>query len=174
MSFNVVLTHEHGLDNYRFVISRLRRIGLDYVVVDKGPSIILLRVNDPYEMVNTLREHIKDIPVLYRAVPVDAVVDPYVEAVAEKSRELANSKIPMDKTFRITLHGRLYWRETRMPAHTMDAIRIIASGIDRHVSLTRPDYVVYIRSVKLYHRRRYATITVTTPDNILSTKSTSP
>ncbi|MEM4718184.1 MAG: hypothetical protein QXE81_05440, partial [Desulfurococcaceae archaeon] len=68
----------------------------------------------------------------------------------------------------------LYWRETRLPAHTMDAIRVIANGIDRQVSLTKPDYVVYIRSIKLYHRRRYATITVTSPYHILSPKSSKP
>lgn len=168
----MILTHEQGLDNYRFVISRLRRIGFDYVVVDKGPSVILLRVDNPYEVVSKMREHVRDIPVLYRVIPVDLVVDPYVEDVAEKARDLAISRIPVDKTFRVTLHGRLYWRETRLPAHTMDAVRVIANGIDRTVSLKKPDYVVYIRSVKLYHRRRYATITVTTPDNILSTKST--
>jgi tRNA acetyltransferase TAN1 len=50
----------------------------------------------------------------------------------------------------------------------MDAIRVIAERINRPVSLKKPDYVVYIRSIKLYHRRRYAAITVTTPDMILS------
>lgn len=174
MSFNIILTHEQGLDNYRFIISRLRRTGLDYVVVDKGPSIILLRVGNPYEAVEKLKEYISEIPVVYRVIPIDSIVDPYVEIVAEKSKELAEVKIPIDKTFRITLHGRLYWRETRLPAHTMDAIRVIASGIDRPVSLTKPDYVVYIRSIKLYHRRRYATITVTPPSSILSPKSGKP
>ncbi|MEM4953495.1 MAG: hypothetical protein QXR51_05255, partial [Desulfurococcaceae archaeon] len=115
-----------------------------------------------------------DIPVIYRVIPVDLVVDPYVETVAEKARELAELKIPVDKTFRITLHGRLYWSETRLPAHTMDAVRVIANGINRTVSLTKPDYVVYIRSIKLYHRRRYATITVTTPDKIIALKSGKP
>ncbi|MEL9999784.1 MAG: THUMP domain-containing protein [Desulfurococcaceae archaeon] len=174
MSFNMVITHEQGLDNYRFIISRLRRAGLDYVIVDKGPSIILLRVEDPYKAVEILRNPIKEIPVIYRVIPVDAVVDPYVEAVAKKAGELAEAKIPVDKTFRVTLHGRLYWAETRLPVHTMDAIRVIAHGINRQVSLTHPDYVVYVRSIKLYHRRRYATTTVTTPDMIIATKSSKP
>ncbi|MGC8983341.1 MAG: hypothetical protein ACP5KA_06315 [Desulfurococcaceae archaeon] len=174
MSFNVVVTHEQGLDNYRFILSRLRRAGLDFVVVDKGPSVILLKVEDPYKAVEQLREPIKEVPVIYRVIPVDAVVDPYVEVVAEKARELAEQKIPPDKTFRVTLHGRLYWAETRMPAHTMDAIRVIAEGVKRPVSLTHPDYVVYIRSIKLYHRRRYATVTVTQPSMILAPKSGKP
>jgi len=167
-SFNIIVTHEQGLDNYRFVLSRIRSAGVNYVLVDKAPSIILLRVEDPYEFVKALRDHVSNIQVLYRVIPVDAVVNPYVEEVAVKAAELAESKIPLDKTFRVTLHGRLYWAETRMPAHTMDAIRVIAEKIDRPVSLKKPDYVVYVRSIKLYHRRRYATITVTTPDMILS------
>ena len=61
-----------------------------------------------------------------------------------------------------------------MPAHSLDAIRVIAEKIDRPVSLTHPDYVVYIRSVRLYHRRRVATLTVTTPDKILSLASSRP
>ncbi|MEM4487867.1 MAG: THUMP domain-containing protein [Desulfurococcaceae archaeon] len=174
MSFNIVITHEQGLDNYRFIASRLRRIGLEHVIVDKGPSLVLLRVDDPYKVVEALREYVKDIPVIYRVIPVDSVVDPYVEVVAAKVKELVDLKLPRDSTFRITLHGRLYWQETRLPAHTVDAIRVIAHGIDRSVSLTRPDYIVYIRSVKLYHRRRYATITVAEPPMILTLKSNRP
>lgn len=174
MSFNIVITHEQGFDNYRFVISRLRRSGLDFVLVDKGPSVILLKTEDPYKAVDLLRQYAGELPVVYRVIPVDAVVDPYVEAVAQKAKELAEAKIPVDRTFRVTLHGRLYWTETRMPAHTMDAIRVIANGINRAVSLTHPDYVVYIRSIKLYHRRRYATVTVTQPHMILALKSGKP
>lgn len=174
MSFNIVITHEQGLDNYRFIMSRLRRIGLDYVVVDKGPSVILLRVEDPYKTIEALREPVREIPVIYRVIPVDAVVDPYVEVVARRARELAELKIPPDKTFRVSLHGRLYWAETRLPAHTMDAVKVIAAEINRSVSLTNPDYVVYIRSIKLYHRRRYATVTVTVPSMILAPKATKP
>jgi len=168
VSFNIIITHEQGLDNYRFVLSRIRQAGVNYVLVDRAPSIILLRVENPYEFVKTLREHASNIQVLYRVIPVDAVVNPYVEEVAVKATELANSKIPLECTFRVTLHGRLYWAETRLPAHTMDAIRIIAEKINRPVSLRKPDYVVYIRSIKLYHRRRYATITVTKPELIFS------
>lgn len=168
MSFNVVITHEQGLENYKFVLSRIRRAGVNYVLVDRAPSIILLRVEDPYEFIKALREHIGEIQVLYRVIPVDAVVNPYVEEVAAKAAELSDAKIPLDRTFRVTLHGRLFWAETRLLAHTMDAIRVIAEKISRPVSLKNPDYLVYIRSIKLYHRRRYATVTVSTPDAILS------
>ncbi|MGC8953887.1 THUMP domain-containing protein [Desulfurococcus amylolyticus] len=174
MSFNLMITHEPGLENFRFVLAKLRNTGLNYVLVDKGPSVILLKVDDPYDFTSRIREAVNEIQVIYRVIPIDVVTDPYVEIVAEKSRELALEKIPVDKTYRVTLHGRLYWLETRLPAHTMDAIRVIADKIDRQVSLTHPDYLVYIRSVKLYHRRRYATITVTSPSNIIALKSDKP
>jgi tRNA acetyltransferase TAN1 len=168
VSFNIIITHEHGIDNYRFILSRIRQAGINYVLVDRAPSIILLRVENPYDFVRALREYASNIQVLYRVIPVDAVVNPYVEEVADKAAELANSKIPPESTFRVTLHGRLYWAETRLPAHTMDAIRVIAEKINRPVSLKKPDYVVYIRSIKLYHRRRYAALTVTIPGMIFS------
>ncbi|WP_448579367.1 hypothetical protein [Thermosphaera sp.] len=174
MSFNLMITHEPGLDNYRFVIGSLRSLIRDYQVVDKGPCVILIKVPDPYQAIEDLRSLVKEAPMVYRVIPIDMVVDPYVEEVAEKAGKLALTRIPSDKTYRVTLHGRLYWRDTRMPAHSMDAIRVIAERIDRQVSLSHPDYVVYVRSVKLYHRRRYATITVTTPEKIIVSKSDKP
>jgi tRNA acetyltransferase TAN1 len=172
--FNLMVTHEPGRENYRYVLSLLRDILGDYRLVDAATAVILLRVDDPYEAVKILKENRDRINVIYRAIPIDTVTEPYVEVVAGEAARLAEEKIPEDKTYRITLKGRLYWRETRMPAHSMDAISIIAEGIKRKVSLTSPDYVVYIRSVRLYHRRRVATITVTTPDNIFSLISSRP
>ncbi|MEM1628177.1 MAG: hypothetical protein QXP02_01545 [Desulfurococcaceae archaeon] len=174
MNFNILITHEPGIDNYRFILSRLRSHGIDYVLVDKGPSVILLRAGDPYEFVEKVKDIVNNIQVLYRVIPVDMVMDPYVEVVAENATRLAEERIPFDKSFRVTLHGRLYWLETRLPAHTYDAVKIIAEGIKRPVSLVNPDYIVYVRSVKLYYRRRYATLTVTTPNNIIVTKSNKP
>ncbi|ADI31896.1 THUMP domain-containing protein [Staphylothermus hellenicus] len=174
MSFNLIITHEPGLDNYRYVLSILRSIIGNYRVVDAGTSVILLQVDDPYKAVEELRNRKDELNIMYRAIPIDVIVDPYVEVVAEKSAELAEKKIPEDKTYRVSLRGRLYWQETRMPAHSLDAIKVIAEKINRQVSLTHPDYVVYIRSVRLYHRKRVATITVTAPHNILSLKSNRP
>ncbi len=172
--FNLMVTHEPGPENYRYVLSVLRDILDNYVVVDAATAVILLRVDDPYKAVEVLKQHRDELNLIYRIIPIDIITNPYVEDVAEKSAELAEKRIPVDKTYRVTLRGRLYWRETRMPAHSSDAVKIIAEKIDRPVSLTHPDYVVYIRSVRLYHRRRVATITVTTPDNILALASNKP
>jgi len=169
--FNLIVTHEPGSYNYRYALRVLRQVIGEFQVVDSSYSVILLRVSDPYKAVEALRSSGVKPGVIYRVIPVDRVLDPYVEVVAEEARKLAEERIPSDKTYKISIRGRLYWRETRMPAHTMDAIRIIAEGIHRKVSLTSPDYVVYIRSVKFYHRRRYAALAVTEAKNIVSFKS---
>ncbi len=172
--FNLIVTHEPGLDNYRYVLSLLREYIDDLVLVDAGPSVLLFRVSDPYNVVEELKKYRSELNMIYRIIPVDVVTEAYVETVAEEACRLARERIPVDKTFRITLHGRLFWRETGAPAHTMDAIHVIAEGIDRIVSLSHPDYVVYIRSLRLYKRKRVATITVTKPENILSLASSKP
>ncbi len=174
MLFNLVVTHEPGPENYRYVLSLLREYLGDYQLVDAGTAVLLLKVKDPYEAVEKLRSVRDKLNIIYRVIPVDKITDPYVEVVADEAAKLAEEKIPSDKTYRVTLRGRLYWRETRMPAHSLDAIKVIAGKINRTVSLTHPDYLVYIRSIRLYHRRRVATITVTTPENILSVASSRP
>lgn len=166
--FDIIVTHEPGPDNYRYVLSILREIIPELILVDTGPAILLFKCSDPYDVIDRLRGYVNELRIIYRIIPVDSVTNAYVEDVAERAGILAEEKIPVNKTFRITLRGRLYWRETRAPAHSLDAIRIIAEKINRQVSLTHPDYLVYIRSLRLYGRRRVAAITVTIPDYILS------
>ncbi len=172
--FNLIVTHEPGPENYRYVLSLLRDLIGDYRLVDSTYSVILLRVDDPYSVVDELKKHREELNLVYRVIPVDKVLDPYVEIIAEEAGKMADEKIPRDKSYRVSLHGRLYWRETRLPAHSIDAVRVIAEKIDRKVSLTSPDYVVYIRSIKFYHRKRVATLTVTETPNILVLKSDKP
>jgi len=172
--FNLIVTHEPGPDNYRYVYNLLQEKIKDLILVDSGPAVLLFKTSDPYKVVEELKRHRDQLSMIYRVIPVDIVTEAYVETVAEKASELALSRIPVDKTYRIVLHGRLYWRETKAPAHSLDAISVIAEKIERKVSLTHPDYLVYIRSLKLYRIRRIAAITVTTPDKILSLVSGKP
>lgn len=144
------------------------------MVVEAGSTVLLIRSDDPYVAVEKLRSNIDKLGVIYRVIPVDRVLEPYVEVIREVAAELGGQKIPDDKTFKVVLNGRLYWRETRLPAHSRDAIIAIAEKISRKVSLTNPDYVVYVRSVKFRHIRRLATLTVTEAKNILSLKSGKP
>jgi len=173
-SFNLIVTHEPGPYNYRYVLSILRDILGDYRVVDAGYSVLLLRVDDPYKAIEVLRDNRDKLVIIYRVIPVDRILDPYVEIIADEAGKLAKDKIPEDKTYRVSLRGRLYWLETRLPAHSIDAIKVIAEKIPRKVSLENPDYIVYVRSIKFYHRRRLASLTVTETSNILSLKSGKP
>ena len=172
--FDLIVTHEPGPYNYRYVLSVLRELIGDFQIVDSTYSVLLLRTGNPYGVIERIRSSGERLSVIYRIIPVDRVLDPYVEVVAEEATRLANERIPIDSSYRVSLRGRLYWRETRLPAHTLDAIRVIAEKIDRKVSLENPEYVVYIRSIKFYHRRRFATLTVTESKNILSFKSNRP
>ncbi|MEZ0394179.1 MAG: THUMP domain-containing protein [Desulfurococcaceae archaeon] len=175
MSFNVLVTHEPGRSNYRHAVSELRRLIGEVVVVDTAPSVILIKVRDPYEAIGALLERASEItPVIYRIVPIDLVLNPFVEDVAEAAWKLAEERIPREATYRVTLHGRLYWRETRMPASSRDAIEVIARNIARKVSLTSPDYQVYVRSVRLYHRKRVAALAVAPTRMFISLRSGKP
>ncbi len=174
MEFNLIVTHEPGPDNYRYVLSLVRSLVPELILVDTGPAVLLFKTGDPYKVVEELRKFADELNMVYRIIPVDATMSAYVEEVAEKAAELALERIPPGKTYRVTLKGRLFWRETGLPAHSLDAIRVIAEKIDRPVSLTHPDYIVYIRSLRLYRRRRVASLTITTPDKILSLKSGKP
>ena len=171
--FNLVVTHEPGPGNDRYVISVLRQVAGDIVFVDSGPGVLVFRAPDPRLVVERLRREAGEIGVIYRVIPVDATVKPFVEDVAEEAWRLSE-KIPVDKTYRIVLRGRLYWRETRQPAHSRDAVLYIAEGIKRPVSLENPDYIVYIRSLRLYYRRRLAAVSIIARDEMLSLASGKP
>ncbi len=171
--FNLIVTYEPGPGNDRYAISIIREIIGDAVYVDSGGGVLVFRVPDPYEAVRKIRERGGEIGVIYRVIPVDATAKPFVEDVAEEAWRLSE-KIPRDASYRIVLHGRLYWRETKQPAHSRDVVLYIAEKIDRRVDLENPEYVVYIRSLKLYYRRRVAAVTVTETSNIVSLASGKP
>jgi len=152
MSFNLIITYEPGRENLDWVFSQINEcIGTSYVVTKVKPSMILLNVENPYEVWKRLKQCLYNRnTAIYRVIPVDEVVDPIVERVAKKASEYALSRIPQDATYRITLHGKLYTLDANgrlVRSHTLDAIRLIAEGIPRKVDLENPQWVVYIRTV---------------------------
>ncbi|MEM1683654.1 MAG: hypothetical protein QXG46_05250 [Ignisphaera sp.] len=165
MKFNVVITYEPGINNSDWVFSQLNScIGTSYVVAKVRSSIILLNVQDPYTFWYNLRVCIdgKETPI-HRIIPVDEVVDPIVDKVAAIAREYALKRIPIDATFRITLHGHLYTVDERgrlVKMHSIDAIRIIAQDIDRKVDLKNPQWVIYIRSISIRRWQKVAILSV--------------
>ncbi len=152
MSFNLVITYEIGRENLEWVFSQLNScIGTNYIVVKVRPSMILLKVEDPYDVWFKIKSCLynHDTPI-HRVIPVDEVLDPLIDRVKNKAREYAIKRIPEDATYRITLHGKLYTLDSNgrlVKLSSLEAIKIIASEIHRRVDLKNPDWVVYIRTV---------------------------
>jgi tRNA acetyltransferase TAN1 len=92
-------------------------------------------------------------------VPVDAVVDPLIDRIAEKAQQLALARIPENATYRVTLHGKVFTLDDKnrlVRIHSIDAIRVIAEKINRKVDLNNPEWVVYIRTINI---RRWSAVT---------------
>ena len=168
IDFNLMITHEPSYQNYKWAMDQITSILGHVVVIDAIQSRILLKVNDPYNALELLTQYLpRDTPIL-KIIPVDEVVDPYVEDVANVVWDLADSKIPKESTYRITLEGRhLYWKSNGSIAHREEAIKYIASKIDRPVNLKNYEWIVYIKVLRL-HRRERASITVAPTKYIFS------
>jgi len=165
MSFNLIITYEPGRENAEWVFSQLNScIGASYVVVKVRPSLILLKVDDPYEVWYRIKRELynKDTAI-HRVIPVDEVLDPLVDRVARKAREYAEKRIPRDATYRVTLHGKLFKVDERgrlVKEHSDAAVRKIAEGIDRKVDLRNPQWVIYVRTVPVGKWFLVATLSV--------------
>uniref|UniRef100_A0A7J2U2A9 THUMP domain-containing protein n=1 Tax=Ignisphaera aggregans TaxID=334771 RepID=A0A7J2U2A9_9CREN len=161
MSFNVIVTLEPSKENHEWAFSQINScVGASYVIVRVRPSLILLSVAEPYKFWFEVKKCIygKDTP-LHRVVPVDAVVDPLIDRIAEKAQQLALARIPENATYRVTLHGKVFTLDDKnrlIRIHSIDAIRVIAEKINRKVDLNNPEWVVYIRTINI---RRWSAVT---------------
>jgi len=165
MSFNVVLTLEPSKENIDWAFSQINScVGTSYIVVKVRSSLILLSVENPYKFWFEMKKCLygKDTP-LHRVIPVDAVVEPILEKVAEKAWELAQLRIPEGASYRVTLHGKLFTVDEKgrlVRIHSMDAVKYIAENIRRKVNLDNPDWVVYIRTVNVKRWQLVAVVSV--------------
>lgn len=146
-------------------------------VMSKQRSLLIVRTRiDPYQAISMLRESLDpSYTNILKVIPVDEISPPYLDQVAEKAWEIAKRKIREDESFRVTLQGRLYklLEDGSLRAcKTIDSIKKIAENIDRRVDLENPDKIVYVRVVRI-RGENYATITVCTPRDILSTQKPS-
>ncbi len=169
MKANLIVSHEPSYYNYRWALDQLKDLLGNVKVVDVAPSRILLRVNDPYEAIDIIREYLpEDTPIL-RVIPIDEIVEPYVESVAEYVWSVYENRIPENATYRITLEGRhLYWRNDSRLAHTRDAIRYIASKVNRRVDLENYSWIIYVRIMKTKSLGEIAATTITSAKYIFS------
>lgn len=169
--FNLIVTHEPGYENYVLARAQIRDIlGSDMRVVDTSQSIMLLRVSDPFEAVRRISEELPGSTPVLRVVPVEEVVEPTVQRVAGTVERLA-SKIPEGETFKIRIDGHLYddkggvWERVSR----REAIDVIAERVDRPVNLSEPQWLVYVKVVRLWRGDEFAAVVVARPDQIFST-----
>lgn len=168
--FNLIVTHYPGYDNYVVVREKLRKVLEDSRIVDTSQSIILLLVNDPYAAVEKLRSSdISSSPIL-RIIPVDAVTDVFVDRIKDAVHEVFQKKASPNETFKIKIDGRVYKRgEGEVERiHRSEAIDYIAKGLDNPVNLDNPDWLIYIKTLRIYRATELASITVCRPSQILS------
>jgi len=170
--FSLIVTHEPGIDNYRWARNQLRQIvGTKLRYVSSYQSVILYDLDeDPHEVAREIREALKGVgtPII-RVIPVDYVTDPYINDVVEVVKESIAPKIPEGTKFRVTLEGHLYAvREdgSRVRMHTIDAVREIAKYIDRPVDLENPELIVFVKVVKYMRGRRKAGISLLKPEEL--------
>jgi tRNA acetyltransferase TAN1 len=169
MLFNLIVTNYPGYDNYVLAKTQLQQALENIQIIDSRQSLMLILVDDPYRSIEIIREKIRGETPLLRVIPVDAITDVYVDRVAKAVKEVFSSKVPKDNTFKVEIDGRLFMSKEGevIPLHTMEAIEQIASLIDNPVNVRNPDYLVYIKTLRLYRVTELATITVCKPNQIL-------
>ena len=169
--FNLIVTHLPGRENYITVLEQLKRIlGDELIVVDSRQSLISLKVRDPYRAVNELLRKLPGATPILRIIPVDTVTDAYIHRIAEVVHHLVERKVPKDASIKISIDGHPYDvvdGDFRL-LHKSEAIEVIARGIKRKVNLSKPDWIIYVKIVRLRGGTELAAVTVCRPDEIVS------
>ncbi|RLF97777.1 MAG: RNA methyltransferase, partial [Candidatus Wolframiiraptor sp.] len=115
---------------------------------------------DPFEVINKVREIIKEEPWrignLMRLIPIEEVVESNLEEISQVVEKLS-SKIPEDATFRITIEKR------HTSLSSSEIIEMAAKKVNRKVNLKNPDWIILIEVVGAF-----TGISVIKPDQILS------
>ena len=167
--FNLIVAAEPRWPGPRRALSLVKDILGQAIVFDTPKSLILLRVDNPYEAVEKLAANLGPEDPVLRAVPLDGETPAYVEDVAEAVRSLVEEKAGAGKpSFAIKIEGHLRSRETGDTLHNIDSVKIIAEGIDLPVNLDNPDLLVLVKVVRLGRGQRYAGIMVAPPGSIYS------
>lgn len=168
--FNLIITHYPGYDNYVVVREQLKNLFDSIKIVDTSQSIILAIVDDPYSAVERIKSSgIKETPIL-RVIPVDAVTDVFVDRIKQAVHELIEKKVKPEETFKIKIDGRVYRRGEGSVEriHRDEAIKMIAENIHNPVNLKNPDWLVYVKTLRIYRSTELASISVCRPWNIIS------
>ncbi len=166
--FNIVVSHQPGRDSYMEALRYLRAYLPDFRVQYTRQSIILGKVNDPYKAVEILRARLPpDSPIL-RVIPVDEVTPPFLEDVIDAVKRLYPSRIPTSAKFAVRVEGRLYRRGDGNEVSRLEAQRLIGDVVDRDVNLSKPDYLILVKVVRIQRDLAYAAIMIAPPSSVYS------
>lgn len=151
--FNLIIVHEPGVENYGRIRNYVKQVLGDKVVyVYSYQSVILYKCfEDPHVCAEAIKRNVTGTGVpLIKAIPVDAVVNADVDSVRGAVKGLT-AKMQPNETFRITLQGHLYKLEEgyAIRLSSSDAVKEIAKEVDRPVNLTNPNWVIYVRVLKI-------------------------
>ncbi len=147
--FNLLITTSRGNeeDACSEIWYLLGEIGDSAVRVDKTGITGLVAAKtafDPFEVVEQLREILKERPYefryTFRVIPVEKVVRTDLREIERTAVELA-SKIKENESFRVTVEKRF------TDTSTKDMIEAAAASIERKVDLRNPDKIILVEVV---------------------------
>jgi len=168
--FNLIIAHEPGYYASRDALRTVRTILGNARLFAAPQSLLLLSVDDPYRAVATLADNLPEDSTILRAIPLDAVVSPYLRDVDTTLKRIVAEKYGSNSrsTFAIRLEGHLMDNETGRRLHKDEAIKVLANGIDMRVDLSNPDILLLVKVVRASRGLYYAGIMVAPPCSIYS------
>lgn len=163
-AMNLILTSAKGLEaraSAEFkeiaLLSGARKVTLERSAYD---GVVEVEAENPKGLLTFLTEFVKSEPFkvryIMRVIPVDRVVDSKMEEISKAVKELSASIGP-GETFRVTIEAR------DSPYGDKELIDAVADVVDRRVSLSSPDKIVFIQVFG-----EYTGISILAPQDILS------
>jgi tRNA acetyltransferase TAN1 len=161
---NLILTSAKGLEaraSAEFkeiaLLSGVRKVTLERSAYD---GVVEVEAENPKGLLNFLSEFVKSEPFkvryIMRVMPIDRVVNTEKGEISKAVKELS-AAIDKGETFRVTIEAR------DSPYEDRELIDAVADVVDRKVSLSTPDKVVFIQVFG-----EYTGISVLAPQDILS------
>lgn len=163
-AMNLILTSAKGLEaraSAEFkeiaLLSGARKLTLERSAYD---GVVEVEVENSKGLLTFLSDFVKSEPFkvryILRLIPVDRVVDTKLEEISGAVRELS-SNIGPGETFRVTIEAR------DSPYADEKLIDAVADIVDRKVSLSSPDKIVFLQVFG-----EYTGVSVLAPQDILS------
>jgi tRNA acetyltransferase TAN1 len=161
---NLILTSAKGLEaraSAEFkeiaLLSGVRKVSLERSAYD---GVVEIEAENPKGLLTFLAEFVKSEPFkvryIMRVMPVDKVVDTKMEEISKAVKDLSAS-IGQGESFRVTIEAR------DSPYPDKELIDAVADVVNRKVSLSSPDKIVFLQVFG-----EYTGVSVISPQDILS------